>query len=280
MAKRIRDAEMALNILEGSPSIALRVSKAGGAWRTQFVTGNVRAYGYSPEELTGGEVVWADIIHPGDVAPLEKEVEAYANNGQDHYTVLYRIMAKNGEYIWVSDSRTVARGGGGEILYIDSMVHNCTMLMSAARLCGQNKAAARKMAANDQLTGLANRYGFESRLEKAIQSAKAAGESGCVLLIDMDDFKVINDGYGHGYGDALLVSVAAYLETFFSGRAGLFRSGGDEFIILVSHENAGLVQETVNALLNRAPSSLALLAGPQRCQARFKVICISRSQKV
>ncbi|ULQ60850.1 bifunctional diguanylate cyclase/phosphodiesterase [Brucepastera parasyntrophica] len=68
----------------------------------------------------------------------------------------------------------------------------------------------------------------------------------------MDDFKVVNDCYGHDYGDGILKSFAAFLNTMFSEPNKVFRFGGDEFVILINHENIGNVADYLRILLERS----------------------------
>ena len=88
------------------------------------------------------------------------------------------------------------------------------------------------MATHDSLTGLANRQ----RLLDALQAACGCrgGEGGSLLLLDLDRFKAVNDGFGHAAGDALLVAVAARLRGVVGDKGLVARLGGDEFAILVS----------------------------------------------
>ncbi|GIE59888.1 hypothetical protein Aoc01nite_52900 [Actinoplanes octamycinicus] len=91
-------------------------------------------------------------------------------------------------------------------------------------------------ASHDALTGLANRAGFQQRAEAALAAAGPDGLTG-VLLIDLDGFKAVNDTYGHGAGDALLVGVAARLRAGVRGGDTVARLGGDEFAVVLPHLN-------------------------------------------
>ena len=88
-------------------------------------------------------------------------------------------------------------------------------------------------ASHDVLTGLVNRREFESRLERALKSAKARETSYAVCYIDLDQFKIINDTCGHSAGDALLGQVGALLKSKIRWRDTLARLGGDEFGLLL-----------------------------------------------
>ncbi len=85
------------------------------------------------------------------------------------------------------------------------------------------------LADHDVLTGLANRRKFEADLAGLL----AAGQTGAVLLMDLDNFKSINDTLGHVYGDMVLRCLAGVLEEDFDSKAATYRFGGDEFLIIL-----------------------------------------------
>jgi diguanylate cyclase (GGDEF)-like protein len=88
-------------------------------------------------------------------------------------------------------------------------------------------------ATHDQLTGLANRVRFTTELRDAIGRAHAGAESGALLYVDLDQFKPVNDEFGHETGDALLVAVAKRLERCTRASDVVARLGGDEFAVLL-----------------------------------------------
>ena len=88
------------------------------------------------------------------------------------------------------------------------------------------------MAHHDLLTSLCNRRAFFASLTNAMDSGVAQRRSG-VMLIDLDDFKLVNDTHGHAAGDAVLVEVARRMREVAGERATVARFGGDEFAVLV-----------------------------------------------
>ncbi len=108
-------------------------------------------------------------------------------------------------------------------------------------------------AFHDPLTNLPNRKLFEDRLHHALVSAHRSNDSIAVLFLDLDNFKLINDSFGHKAGDQLLIAVSKRLETCLRNSDTLARLGGDEFTILL--ENI-LSMEYATAIANRIAAQL------------------------
>lgn len=135
-----------------------------------------------------------------------------------------RATTKNGTKIWVSESSRLFEEDGD--FYIEGVVEDITQRkMSEIQL--QEKATV------DALTGIPNRYLFFDRLENSIENAKRYKNELALLFIDLDDFKSVNDEYGHQAGDILLSSVACRLKTRLRSSDTLARLGGDEFCVLL-----------------------------------------------
>ena len=90
-------------------------------------------------------------------------------------------------------------------------------------------------AQHDALTGLANRTRFIDRLSHALAQRRRHGPTVAVLYLDLDDFKQVNDRFGHGAGDKVLMEVADRLEKVVRGGDTVARLGGDEFAVLLEH---------------------------------------------
>ncbi len=99
----------------------------------------------------------------------------------------------------------------------------------------KTQAALQHLALHDSLTGLVNRNEFERRADRALNSAKYRGLTHCLMYLDLDQFKIVNDTCGHMAGDALLRSLAEILQKKVRERDTLARLGGDEFGILLEN---------------------------------------------
>lgn len=110
--------------------------------------------------------------------------------------------------------------------------------------------ALSSLAYYDQLTGIPNRVFFEDRLGLELRQASINSTKLAVLFIDMDDFKHVNDSYGHDVGDLLLRQVALRLRRNIRSSDMASRRGGDEFTVMITHiEDVDTVRKVVSGLL-------------------------------
>jgi diguanylate cyclase (GGDEF)-like protein len=112
----------------------------------------------------------------------------------------------------------------------------------------QSRVTALRLANQDELTGLPNRRLLEDRLRQAIARADRAGHKVALLLLDLDDFKKVNDRFGHRIGDLALQQVVARLASRLRDSDTLARSGGDEFTIISEAADATGAEVLVSAL--------------------------------
>ena len=125
-----------------------------------------------------------------------------------------------------------------------SLVLLLTGLTIVLFLLDERRVELKELAHKDGLTKLYNRYGFDEMAEKMIKKDPEAYY--VAALLDVDDFKLINDMYGHAYGDKALISLAENMRKFFPSSALLGRNGGDEFCIFLSNRT---VEEAKEALI-------------------------------
>ena len=194
--------------------------------------------GRSEDELIGRDS--KQFTYPEDIG-LSEEVNRLIRTGEiDEYRYGKRFLHKNGRIVFAEVSICVARDESGEALYFVSSVRDVTEERAlAAQLSFQ--------ALHDPLTGLANRALFDDRLVQARSRTVREGKLGAVLLLDLDDFKGVNDSYGHLVGDQLLIEVASRFKHVTRTSDTLCRFGGDEFLYLAegltSHEEAQIIAE-------------------------------------
>lgn len=164
----------------------------------------------------------------------KKYVEVDANCDKMIRPVTYDLTV--GKEKWKLEIMPRAGWSNSTTLYLIffgglSLVLLLTGLTIVLFLLDERRVELKELANKDGLTKLYNRYGFDEMAEKMI--SKNPKEHCVAVLLDVDDFKLINDMYGHAYGDKALISLSENMQKFFSSSALLGRNGGDEFCILL-----------------------------------------------
>jgi diguanylate cyclase (GGDEF)-like protein/PAS domain S-box-containing protein len=179
--------------------------------------------GFSREELLGHDST--HFTYPEDVELTKESHESLVSNRANQVRYVKRYLRKDGQIIISEVSRSTARDETGQTLYFVSSERDITAERElASKLSHQ--------ALHDPLTGLANRVLLDDRLILARARANRQGGLIAVLMIDLDDFKGVNDTYGHLVGDQLLSGVADRFEAVARPSDTLCRFGGDEFLYL------------------------------------------------
>ncbi|QJE02367.1 EAL domain-containing protein [Massilia forsythiae] len=166
-----------------------------------------------------------------------------------------RNVRKNGEVFWNDLRIDPVFNAAGEVTHFVAVLHDVT----EARLYERR---LHHLAHHDPLTGLANRTLLQERLAGAIESSLAGGTLGAVAFIDLDNFKYINDSFGHDAGDAVLREVGARLLRNMREQDTVARVGGDEFVLVIGDQpGAAEVAELVERI--RRSACAPVLAGSQ-----------------
>ncbi|HWV35034.1 MAG TPA: EAL domain-containing protein [Thermomicrobiales bacterium] len=186
-------------------------------------------------------------LHPDDAASAERLFsEALETPGISHPGVEIRVRDHAGNWRWLEVILTNLTGNPS----VSAIVVN-------ARDISDRKAAERQLqhlALTDPLTGLPNRTHFLQRLTLAFDHAD---QSHCpaILFLDLDRFKLVNDGYGHGIGDRLLMDTGHRLRECLQPGASLARWGGDEFTVLIPASST--IRATAVSLAERILNAFA-----------------------
>ena len=181
--------------------------------------------GAAPSSEPGRLGDWLDRVHPADLLALRDAISEQRQNPRTYFLNEHRLLHSSGMWRWVRVRGTTARDATGNVMCLAGSMADIT---------------ATKVA--DSLTGLPNRLHFLEHLSLAIETSNGSGARPCVLFVDLDRFKNINDSLGHLAGDQLLVEVADRLRTAlragdlvvrYPERISMARFGGDEFVVLV-----------------------------------------------
>ena len=117
-------------------------------------------------------------------------------------------------------------------------------------ICHERIKYLDKLSMTDSLTGVLNRRGFLVEIQRVLSSAKRFEETGVLAYVDLDDFKEINDNFGHASGDQVLCHVASVLENMTRSIDYVARLGGDEFAILLIRTSWHDGQRTIEKISN------------------------------
>ena len=166
-------------------------------------------------------------VHPEDLGMVSAAMRAHLDGATDDFMAEYRVLRADGTTHWISERAALVSGGepGAPRRVVGTVTE-----IDQRKLAEQEM---RHLASHDSLTGLANRALFGDRLEQALLRAKRDENMLAVLYFDLDKFKPVNDTYGHGTGDQLLVQVSRRVRGSLRKSDTLARLGGDEFAVLL-----------------------------------------------
>jgi diguanylate cyclase (GGDEF)-like protein/PAS domain S-box-containing protein len=166
-------------------------------------------------------------FHEETCEPLENPLSVSIRRSRPIKSVRPMLLIRrDGNELYVESTAAPIRDGAGAVSGGVLVFHDVTESRELNRRLSYH-------ASHDLLTGLVNRREFESRVERALKSAKARESSYALCYLDIDQFKIINDTCGHSAGDVLLGQVGALLKSKVRWRDTLARLGGDEFGILL-----------------------------------------------
>jgi diguanylate cyclase (GGDEF)-like protein/PAS domain S-box-containing protein len=210
--------------MEAAPDGILLVDRSG---RILLANPAMQAMsGYGAHELLGNplQMLLPAEAHAAHGPQLQSYFDRPARRPMGQGRDLW-LLRKDGQRLSVDIALGHSPHGGGVAV---AFVRDLSQLR-------QMEACMHYHATHDTLTGLLNRWQFGLQMEQAISQAQAGTgpASFALLLLDLDDFKAINDGYGHGVGDQVLKEVARRLQAALGRSATLARMGGDEFTVLL-----------------------------------------------
>lgn len=128
----------------------------------------------------------------------------------------------------------------------------------------RHELALAHLASHDPLTGLANRSSFDRALENHLEQCRRYGPRGALLMLDLDDFKHVNDTLGHGAGDQVIVSLAEILTERLRATDTIARLGGDEFAILLPEADRHAAEIVAHGLVDAVSERVHTVGGTRR----------------
>ena len=184
----------------------------------------VRMFGYTVEELRSE--VLSNGRRPAELAMNDEQFREMMAGTRDTYEQERRFTRKDGQLLWGHVAAALQRDEDGNPEFAVTMIENITERKEAEQQLAY-------LAFHDELTGLTNRPGFMEVLEVSVARARRLGSAVGVIVMDLDNFKLVNDSLGHVAGDRLLIQLADRLRQLDPNADLVARQSGDEFLLLL-----------------------------------------------
>ncbi|MCV2532180.1 cyclic di-GMP phosphodiesterase [Enterobacter wuhouensis] len=210
--------------------------------------GNIQRFNRLSEEYTGlkeqeviGQNVFKLFMSRSEAAASKRNITGFFRNGSS-YEVERWIKTRKGQRLFLFRNKFVHSGSGKNEIFL---------ICSGTDITEERRAQERLrvLANTDTITGLPNRNAIHELISDAID---ARGETQVgVVYLDLDNFKKVNDAYGHMFGDQLLQAVALAILSCLDEGQTLARLGGDEFIVMATDTSQGSLEAMASRILTR-----------------------------
>ncbi|MEM7202364.1 MAG: chemotaxis protein CheB [Planctomycetota bacterium] len=183
------------------------------------------------DKLLQDPSAWFEPIHASDRGRVE---QAYAEDlSSGRLDIEYRITREEGAETWIRDRGFPIHDEAGQLVRVTGLAQDVTSRHQHELTLRRNAETLDSLANTDPLTELANRRGLERTLNCELERCRRGGGTLVAVLADCDDFKSVNDGFGHAVGDIVLREISQRLLVKLRPTDHLARVGGDEFLALL-----------------------------------------------
>ena len=210
--------------------------------------GNIQRFNRLSEEYTGlkeqeviGRNVFQLFMTKQEAAASRRNIAGFFRDGNS-YEVERWVKTKKGQRLFLFRNKFVHSGSGKNEIFL---------ICSGTDITEERRAQERLrvLANTDTVTGLPNRNAIHQQISLALEQA-GDDETGVVYL-DLDNFKKVNDAYGHMFGDQLLQAVSLAILSCLGKDQTLARLGGDEFVVLAEHTSQAALEAMASRILDR-----------------------------
>ncbi|MDT8902236.1 putative bifunctional diguanylate cyclase/phosphodiesterase [Anaeroselena agilis] len=237
-----------------------------GLWDWDFATNEVylsehctELVGLDRQTIIGLDQYFAKAVPAGERRKVLAALRGHLQGKTPHFVYEHRIKTPGG-LKWIMTRGKALLDEAGRPVRMAGSITDISERKAKEEL-------VRHMAYHDSLTGIANRAALNRKLQD-LAAGTAEGLRGAIVFIDLDNFKVINDTFGHSHGDKLLVLVSRQLRDIDDDRHFVARVGGDEFIVLIEDADRGRAAEYADRLL-------AIFANPLSLNGKSVYVTVS-----
>lgn len=236
-----------------------------GRWYLDFSSGyvvfnaqKVLALGYTLDEIPYPTpyTFFTNLVHPDDYMKTMKSMRDNMNNITPVYEVEYRIKAKDGSWKWFYDRGLVSqRDENNNATFAAGIVFDITNKKEEEFNILKESQKFEQSSLTDALTGIMNRRAILDELSKRMNRHIYNFEHLSIIMIDIDDFKLINDKFGHIKGDKVLVEITQKITEAIRGFDTVGRYGGEEFLVILPNtdlRNAHKASERIRLNIEKA----------------------------
>ena len=221
-------------------------------WFTRLNPAWERTLGYTLDELMSRP--YSEFVHPDDREPTVTVSEALSK-GEETTDFENRFKAKDGEWHWLLWS---ARSDGKQVYGVAKDITDRKALEAERE---RQLIDAEGIARTDPLTGLANRRAWDEEFSRELERQRRRESALAILMIDLDDFKTLNDTEGHLAGDALLKELSLNWRVVLRTNDVAARLGGDEFGLLLPDCAPDFAEALFDRLQGVSPAKAEWSAG-------------------
>ena len=247
-------SENLLRMVFDCAPVGIAVLEVGDGRLGRVVAANqelCRLLGYDHDDVIGERL---ERLFEGVGAAATTTIEPLALGTVERQHFEECLRSEDGDLTFLAiDARRVACADEAESLAVVAIRDATDLHDLAARFAF--------VADHDLLTALLNKRGFETRLVEALARSVRYGDTGAVVVLDLDRFKEVNDTNGHAAGDAVLQAIAEVLRKRLRSTDLIARIGGDEFALMINHVDGDAALRMVDELLEQIGERIAEMHG-------------------
>ncbi|MDO4272413.1 MAG: EAL domain-containing protein [Eubacteriales bacterium] len=177
-------------------------------------------------------------IHPEDRHIFLDSFTPFLTGKTEYHTAEYRVYTKQGNIMWISCHGKGLHDSQGRPVMIAGSLMDITDTKKAEERINH-------MLYTDMLTGMRNRYCYEQEMGEYMSRPDA---SGCIIAIDIHNFKLYNEIFGHNFGNLVLKEFASMLQIYLPRNLGIYRLEGDEFLVHMEDSDKASILESLTPL--------------------------------